>query len=215
MQFIKTSFFCLIIICLETSCTNEEKKVAVPTPNYFDYGQVKESIYQNKFFGLSIKIPNSWKVLSDQQRANNLGRKGGATDGKILPEQITSANLLTMFKDKLASTEVYNSNLILVADNLAKLPHVKSSEDYLQHTQNVLKQAKVTFKVMNELLAKEEINGEQFQTMHVILENKGVEIHQNYYAITKNGFNLCAVISYVDDENKAQLMEIVGSMKFD
>jgi len=207
-------FSILLAVVLSTSCTTGK-------PDNFDYGKIENGKYVNSFFGCEITIPESWSVQSNEQ-INNLveqGRELIAGDDKNMKamykaSEINTANLLMAFEYEVGATVEFNTNIAIVAENLANTPGIKKGSDYLFHVKKLLSQTQVDYSHIDEQCEREEIAGAVFYKMNTTLNFAGVDIYQTYYSTILNNFSFSIVISYSGDEQHQQLLQILKSLKF-
>jgi len=108
-----------------------------------DFGTIKHSVYQNEYFGLSVPLPPEW-IAQDQNARRKLQESGGtmlAGDNKDLQaavkaSEMTTVNLLTVFKHPLDKPVPFNPNIICVAERVDHIPEIKKGTDYLMHTKS-------------------------------------------------------------------------------
>lgn len=187
----------------------------------FDYGHVDNGVYQNDYFGFSIKLPEDWVVQSKEQTDNivNKGKDLLAGDDEnlkamIKASEINVANLLAVFQYELGSAVEYNSNMAIVAENVKNAPGLKDGKDYLFQARRVILHGQFKYDYLSEEFEKEEINGMVFYKMDAHLNYMGLEIRQVYYSTVLKGFSLNLIISYVSDEQKSALLSSIKTMNF-
>lgn len=187
--------------------------------NHFDYGHVENDKYINAFFGLELAIPEDWVVQSKEQteEITNLGKDIMAGDDKNLKavldaSEINSANLLTVFNHEVGAAVDYNPSFMLVAENLKNAPGIKTGGDYLFQTRKLLENSQMEFGHIDEEFAREVINNVEFDTMNCTINYMGFVIHQKYYSTIQNGFCLSVLISFVEEHQKTDLVEVVNSL---
>jgi hypothetical protein len=212
----KLNFIGLLLMMVLTLSCNTNKK-----PKDFDYGRVENSKYLNSFFGLEVELPTEWIVQTKEQTENiaKMGKDLVAGDDKnmkaiINASEINSANLLAVFKYEVGSPVDYNPNLMLVAENLKSVPGIKTGSDYLFQSRKLLQQSQMKYDYIDEEFKKELINNQEYYLMNASIDYMGLTIKQVYYSTIQNGFCLSAIISFIDDEQKLELKNLINSMKF-
>ena len=188
----------------------------------FDYGKVENGKYVNAFFDFEMTIPVGWSVQSREQTENlsKIGKDmltGGDENMKtaIDASQISSANLLAVFKHDLRTAVQYNPNIMVIVENLKNAPDIKTGADYLTNTRNFLKQSQMKHDHIDEAFQQKTIGGAEFYVMNVVVNYGGIQIHQTYYATIQKGFGLVATIAYLNDNEKIELQKAVNSMSFE
>ena len=212
----KTKLIGLIVLAVINTCCNpggQSKK--------FDYGHMEDNKYINSFFSLELQLPDGWVVQSKEQTENitNLGKDLIAGDDKNLKavldaSEVNSANLLTVFKQELGAAVDYNPSFMLVAENLKNAPGIKNGSDYLFQTRKLLQQSQMEFEHMDEEFTRETVNNLVFDTMNCSINYMGFVIHQKYFSTIQNGFSISAIISFIDEDQKKELEQVVNSMVF-
>ncbi|TAJ11686.1 hypothetical protein DMA11_15965 [Marinilabiliaceae bacterium JC017] len=190
-------------------------------PKQFDYGHVENHKYTNSFFDFEMTLPADWVVQSKEQTENltKMGKELVAGDDQNMKalldaSDINTANLLTVFKYEVGSAVEYNPNLALVAENLKNAPGIKTGGDYLFQSRKLLNQSQIQYDYIDEEFKKEVINNQEYYLMNASINFMGLTIKQKYYTRVKDGFCFAAIISYVDDEQKEELENILNSMSF-
>jgi hypothetical protein len=190
-----------------------------PVP--FDYGKVVNNVYQNNYFNFKLQVPQGWKVLS-REEMKKLSEKGrdyitqgneGMKDA-FKASEINTANLLSIFHYDENPQEEYNCNLTLMAENLKNFPNIKTGEDYLYQTKQVLQKTNIQISSADSKSEKTTLGGRDFYRMNMTLSIVGMEIKQTYYAAIDQGFALGIVMSYVTDSDKQILDNCLNSMAF-
>ena len=188
----------------------------------FDYGHVENNKYFNSFFDLEILLPQDWVVQSKEKSEEiaKLGKDIAVGDdnnlkAEIEASEINSANLLAVFEYEVGAAVDYNPSFVLVAENLINAPGVKNGSDYLFQTRKLLKQSQMHYAYIDEEFEREVINDQEFYSMNCQIEYMGFHIYQKYFSTIQNGFCISAIISFVDEEQKNDLEQIVKAIVFD
>ena len=189
--------------------------------NSFDYGHVENNTYYNSYFDFEIDLIPEWHIQSREQteRIANMGKNIAAGEDSTMQaalkaSEIKTANLLAAFQHELGAPVNYNPNIMIIAENLVDSPGVKNGSDYLFHAKKLLKNSQIKYDYISEKFTKEKINNTDFHTMETNLNYMGLKIKQKYYSTVNNDFSFNVTISYVNDSQKAELMKMVNSMKF-
>lgn len=188
----------------------------------FDYGTLKDdSIYTNSYFNLKMDIPFSWYVQSKEevQQIMKAGENLVAGDDEKLKAlvkaaEVKTANFLTAFKYERGAPVDFNPSFMLMAENISSTPGIKNGADYLFHTRKLMKQTQLNYKLTEGEFNSEVFGGKTFHKMHAEVDYSGVVVKQDYYATIINGFCLAFISSYIDEEQNAELLKIIGSIEF-
>jgi len=205
----------LFLAIFTISCSNSNK------PKDFDYGSVVNNKYTNSFFDMEISLPSDWVVQTKEQTENLVkqGKEIVAGDDKNLKavlnaSEINSANLMVMFQFEVGAAVEYNPNFMLVAENIKNFPGIKNGSDYLYQARKLIVRSQLQYDSIDEEFTKVTINNTEFYTMNAILNVSDVGIRQTYYSTILNGFCISAIISYINDEQKAELEKVINSISF-
>ncbi len=213
----KKKIYVLLIILstIITSCKTNSK------PENFDYGKVENHIYRNAFFNLKISLPPEWIVQTKEQTEELVKKGSDLVTGDnnnlkaiIKASEVNSAYLLTLFKHEVGAAVNYNPGLILIAENLKQFPGIKNGADYLFHTRKFLKQSQIQYNNIDDNFEKVKISNQEFYKMDLDLNHGNLNIKQSYYSTIKNGFSINFILSYINNEQKKELEEILNTLIF-
>lgn len=181
------------------------------------YGETKDGVYTNKYFGLTLKFDKMWYVKTRQQleQLTNQGKELIKAKNQDLGDLIdlsvnTTAYMFAISKYEQGAAVNFNPSLILMAESLENAPGVKTGETYLFHTKNLLKQTGMPY-VFSEGFT--EMNG--FAVLSGELEYAGIKMHQMYFTKVLNGFALSCIITYSEEEQKEELLAFIRSITTD
>ena len=189
-------------------------------PKSFDYGKIDNGVYTNNYFDFEIPVPRDWAVQNKEQveqlqkTGEELVSEGNKELGaKIKAADVRTAILLTVFKNKTDSvTEKFNSSFIILSENLGGMP-IKKGSEYLSHSKEIMQQSNMSYQFAPSY-ATEKIGNRDFDRMDVSLGGQTPNVHQSYYSLIDRDFALSVIISYEDEEQKAELKKIINTIKF-
>ncbi len=218
----KLIFFVLVCLVFMSGCGEEEpNKSGKKHPTKFDLlGVVKNSIYKNNYFGLSIKIPSHWHLQNKKMREEmvDIGRETVAGDNKILEREIAMSqlkteNLLTVFKYPLKTPVSFNPSFICMIEVITPFMSIKNGKDYQHQMQKFIKTAKMKVSIPKEIYT-EKIANREFSVLVLKRNIAGIKITQKYYSTIMKGFALNFIITFSSDKSETELMNILKSIKF-
>ena len=98
------------------------------------FGSVKDSVYHNEYFGMTVAIPPDWSVI-DQEGRNEVCDflvQMGAGDAKnhtatAEAAKLTSVNIFTVFKCPEGTPVPFNQNIVCVAQRVSSMPGILSA----------------------------------------------------------------------------------------
>lgn len=204
----------VIFLFFFSSCKQEKA-----LPKAFDYGVVENNIYKNRFFNFSIPINKNWTIQNKQQIEDLKKQSGDVLHGgnKKLKKEIDAsmvnvAELLMVSKYEIGTPDVINPTLLVNVESLASTSGISTIEDYLFHAKNYLAQLNMEIEYKRNPYDIQ-IGDEIFKCMEV--ENLTFGIHQDYYVTLRRGFALAIFISYVTEENKDELFQMIEKIQIE
>lgn len=190
-------------------------------PIDFDYGHIENSKYVNSYFDFEITIPNDWIVQTKEQMDNlaKIGSELVAGDdtklkASIKASEINTANLLAVYQYEQGSAVEYNPSFVIVVENHINSPGIKTGSDLLFQSRRLLEQSQFKYDYIDEVFAKEIINGTEFYAMNAEINYMGLNVKQIYYSTIVNRFSFNVIISFVNDQQRLDLLKSINSMKF-
>ncbi|HBS12820.1 MAG TPA: hypothetical protein DEO36_09805 [Flavobacteriaceae bacterium] len=212
----KNTFYILVIafITLTTSCQRS-------IPDNFDYGSIENNTYKNKFFGMTLEIPDGWDVQSNAEQEALIKEAQVDLDNKefdkmLKTADITSASLLMVSQFDTQShtdSEVLNSNFNFTAENIG-LTSIKDGKDYLDTLRKAMIEAQMPIKA-DEDTKSIEVDGQTFYYFDAVMTMNGMDIKQRYMATVMNGFSLIYVATYGTEEQLEKLMDVLKTTQFE
>jgi hypothetical protein len=203
------------LLLITNGCSNQDK------PKDFDYGHVENNKYVNSFFNFEISIHPDWIVQTNEQMESmtKVGKELVAGDDSkmkalLKASEINTANLLSVFQFERGSAVEYNPSIVLIAENTKNFPGIKNGKDYLFQARKLLDQSQLKYDSIDKEFTKEVINGTDFYKMNANITYGGLNIRQIYYSTVSKEFSFNVIISFTNDRQKEDLLELVNSMKF-
>ncbi|WP_397364457.1 hypothetical protein [Olleya sp. R77988] len=215
--------FVFLSLLLSYSCLNNSSPIN-KIPDQFDYGIVKNETYQNSFFDMVIPFNKDWNLKS-QEEFEALTKEGvkelfgdnETTKTFVETSHITTANLFATFKynelDVITKEIVFNPSFSVIAENIKGAKEIKTVEDYLDLSKNLLKNAVVGYKFADNYETKI-IDGISFSVLKIKADYSGVSFKQEIYATLMNDFCLFFTLSYANTINQSELYDLLDSIKF-
>lgn len=188
--------------------------------NEIDYGVVKDSVYQNEYFGLAVGLPPDWSVQDQvaRQKLMDMGGKMAAGDDKNLKaalkaSEMTTVNLFAAFKHPVGSPVLCNPNIMCLAERVRHMPGIKRGKDYLFHSKRMLESSQMQVSFPSEMTT-ETIGGLEFGVLHTEMSMAGMTIRQKYYAAIMEGYAMVFIVSFTTDEEESSLQDILATVTF-
>lgn len=187
----------------------------------FDFGEVENNQYSNEFFQCTIDLLPDWVIQSrdEMEKLQDLGTEIIAGDDKKLERQlkasdIRSAKLITVFKYEIGTATEFNPNISIVAENIKYSSNIRSGEDYLNHSRKLMEQSQFKYDSISTDFDKVDFSGIIFSRMYTSVIYMEIPIRQEYFSTVMNGFSFNIVISYSSNEQKNELNEMLGTLRF-
>jgi len=211
----QTARFVAVTLCLLlfAGCGKE-------TPNEIDFGAVKNSVYQNQYFGLTLKLPSDWSVQDQQarQKLTETGAKMLAGEDKNLKavlkaSELQNVNLLAAFKHPVGTPVPFNPSIASGAERVRDLPGITRGRDYHFHTRKMMQSGQIKFEFPKEITT-EKLDGIDFDVMYVSMTIGPTTVQQKYYASIMKGYALIFIASFTNADEEAALQKILESVSF-
>lgn len=190
-------------------------------PDNFDYGTVENNVYTNSFFDMSINVPPDWKIQSDEQTEalmdmgqDMVAGENSKMKAMLKASEVNSAYLLTVFEHEVGSVVTFNPSFMLLAENLQMFSGINTGQDYLEASKKLMRQSQINYNYIDDEFTQVTLGNQQFYEMSLELSQYGVDIQQSYYSMIKNGFSFNIIISYTDEQQKADLEAVLSTLKF-
>lgn len=197
------------------SCAKKEKNL----PDNFDFGTTDQGMYTNDYFDMKIQFDPSWAV-QDKQQVNNLVESASDITMKdnqnlksiVKASMVNSAYLLTVFKHEIGTPVEFNPSFMVIAENTKNFPGIKDGSDYLFHAKKLLDQTNLEYRYEKEVFEKK-VSNANFHILEAKIDIPGKTITQEYYATVTNGFSLSFIASYMNEDERDELYQIINNIK--
>jgi hypothetical protein len=216
MKRFKLMSFTFVVLCLMFFSACKKK-----APEEIDSGTIENSVFRNKYFGLTVTLPDNWSIQSAEsnKEMTEMGTKMVARENKNLEKSLNATNerqslfLFSAFEYLLGTPVAYNANISCVAERVSQMPGIKRGSDYLFHARKLLEmsQMEVSF---GEEITTENLGGIEFDVMSVGLSFGEMVVKQKYFVTLIKGYALSFIVSYVTGEGESSLQSILETVKF-
>ena len=201
-----------VTISINLSAKNNKEKL--------DFGTIKNSNYSNKYFGFSIKIPNKWMIQDNKTKKElmKLGKDMLGKQDKDLKKMLDisdlrTVNLLTVFKYPIGTPLKFNPSIIVMAEKNHALFGVKTGKQYLENIKKILTMGKMGYQFKKEITTKS-FNGVKFDILEADIDQMGIQLKQQYFAVILKDYILGIVITYNSPEDFKILNQTINSIHF-
>lgn len=184
-----------------------------------DAGRFEGPVYHNDYLGMTITIPADWSV-QDREVTRQTARTGEQMlsgnnqnmQAVLEAAESRTVNLFNLFKFPPGSPVPYNPNIYAIAEDNSHTPGIKTGGDYLYHARRLLESGQMEFKFPREVYT-ETLAGAEFHVMTVDLHVPPTgKMMQEYYATVRKGYVLVLILSYVTEEERAELHHVLDTM---
>jgi hypothetical protein len=207
---IRVTFIIVCIIIFFGCSKNASREV--------DFGTIENSVYRNKYFGLTITIPAEWSIQDQEsrQRIVETGTEIMAGEDKNLKAVIKASelqvvNLLFAFKHPLGTPVTSNPSIACIAERIRQTPGIKRGKDYHFHARKLLESSQMDVSFPRDI-SSVKLGDVDFDIMYVQMALPGITVQQEYYATVMKDYALSFVVSFSNEKEKAELGKILDSI---
>lgn len=179
------------------------------------FGEVKDNTYTNKFFGVEFKINEGW-TLATQEELNEFTKSSNqiTTDEELKPEELRVLGLVMAAKYPMTYADGLNPNINLLSENLKMVEDVKieSAQAYLEATKTTMEQAGLPYTFSD--ITSETLGGKEFKAFNLSMDLDGISLNQRQYVALVKDYALIFTLTYSNDEELAELQNILNTIKF-
>jgi hypothetical protein len=188
-------------------------------PYRLDYGDVKNGVYRNGYFRLSLPVKGWYPVDMEKEkwRSEVMNDPAKAADkGLKRPPawQRPNIHLVSVFDQAWVQPGEYNSSLFIFAEKRSLKPRTRDAEDYVK---SVIADMLVDHKESSapDALLLVKVNGKWAARMRVELKDPtGKVFRQEYYSIARRGYFLSFVLTWEKPEDRMRLQNLLDSLRF-
>lgn len=224
-----TKIFCLLITILLSGSFSFAQKKTPPKPvkeiltitgtsdtQMIFLGSVDGSEYKNSYFGLNMKLPESWIIQEREvnDELKKIGKDSLKGKDKKTQQSLDQAAqkvtiLLTATKDIIGIAK--NAVLTLAVEKPAPLVRIRNGNDYLRLVLQSYKlmQLPPDFKY-SEKIQSEKLGSETFYYIDV----ERIGYTQRFYATARKGYAVFFLMQFFDKTDLESMKEILRNADF-
>jgi len=183
------------------------------------YGEIENDIYINRYFNMSLAVPNGWAVQSKAAIKDITDRGGNLIAGDdqnlkaVLKEaEKQTVNLFAFFKYEQGSPVDFNPSIMSVAERVSNQPGIKRGADYLFHAKKILQTGQVKYTFPNEVYTKQ-ISGTSFDVMPAEINIGSSSIYQRFYATRIKDYVLTIILTHSSEPESNELLQVINKLK--
>ncbi len=179
-----------------------------------------ETTYENTYFGFTLPLPSGWSVATPEaeEHIREIGKQALASDDPQLRASIEASapktfQLLTLTEHPVGAPVAFNPTIVVLAENVAHAPGVKTGADYLFHLAANLARGSIPYEPLGEVSATE-LGGRPFHRMDFeVAPPSGIS--QSYLFAREGTYVLGFVATARDQVELKELLGLVSQVRFD
>lgn len=193
----------------------------LPKPEKVDPGSIEGSTYSNKFFKMTLTIPEKWLAHSADE-TDPLRKQGSelvAGQNKGMKDRMEAAEpnvvyLLNISRYPLGYTGAFNPSFQCNAEKLGMLSGVSTSSDYIANFRKLISQGQGQLKYTLGDTYTEPIGGMNFATLDAQATMGQISLHQKLCVCVIKGYALSLIMTFSSEEDLATLNDVLKSVSF-
>src|SRR5262245_26792965 len=213
-RYLRTLTAILLAALMTSSCI-------LTKPEKVDPGLIEGSTYSNKFFKMTLTVPDKWLTHS-QDETSPLRKQGAelvAGQNKGMKDQIEKAeqnivHLIHVSRYPLGYTGGFNASFLCEAEKLGILSGVSTSSDYIANFRKLLSQGQGQLKYTLSDNYAESIGGMNFTSVDAEAKLGQISLHQKLCVSVIKGYALSFIMTYASDDDLAMLNDLLKSVSF-
>jgi hypothetical protein len=185
-----------------------------------DLGSITDSVYENRYFGFSLRLPEGWFVQNRAglERIQETGKDLLSGDDKSLKSlfeagEKSSFNLLGIHQHPPGAPVDFNPTLLCVAEKTEQFPGIAKGADYLFHAKRTLQIGAVDAKFPKDVYSME-IGGKSFDTLDIELRFGPATVKEKMLATLIKDYALAFIIVYDTNDHYNTLLDILNTVRF-
>jgi hypothetical protein len=185
-------------------------------PEKVDPGLIGGSTYSNKFFGMSLTIPEKWLAHTTDE-TNSLSKQGAelvAGQNKGMKDNIEASeanvvHLVNVSRYPLGYTGGFNPSFQCNAEKLGILSGVSTSSDYIANFRKLISQGQGQLKYTLGDTYNQSIGGMSFLALDAHAKLGQVSFDQRLCVAIVKGYAISFIITYTSEEDLATLYDVL------
>ena len=185
-----------------------------------DHGSLDGNAYMNDYFGLTLTLPEGWKVHGEAVRERNreAGRKLFDTRDPAAQARLEQAvgntlNLLTAYQYPVGAAVHFNPAFLCAAEKIPPAAAEATEADYMEVLKKTFGHSQAPITIDRDVYT-EQVGGETFSVIDITTKFPNAVGHQRYYTRIRRGYALSLVLTYLTDEQLRTLTGVVSSVRF-
>ena len=186
-----------------------------------DFGTIEDSVYRNKYFGFTLRVPDKWQVQDDKAKETitDIGREALLGEDRNFEtatnaSQLRTVNLLTVFKYPLEFAVSYNPGLACIAEKVDNRTGIKDGKDCLYQVKKFLEASELKPAFPKEIYSQT-LGSIAFDVLYIEINFGNMVVKQKYYTTIIKGYALSFIISFSTEEELKSLNQSLESLSFE
>jgi hypothetical protein len=182
-------------------------------------GTLTDDAYENAYFGFTLPLPAGWSVATPQteEHLREAGRRALVGDDPQLQASVDSATaktfqLLTVSEHPVGAPVPFNPIIVVMAENIAHAPGIKTGADYLFHLGGILERSSIPCEARGEVSAVD-LGGRTFHRRDFEISPPS-GIVQSYVVAREGEYALGFVLTARDQTELEDLLSLVSKTDF-
>jgi hypothetical protein len=178
------------------------------------------SAYTNEFFGLTLTLPEGWKVqgeaadkLTGDKVRKLIDTKDPAAQARLERSVADTLNLLTAYQYPLGAAVHFNPAFFCAAEKIPPGADGATAADYMDVLKQTLRHSRAPVTIDRDVYT-ENVGGETFAVIDITTRFPNAVGHQRYYTHIKRGYALSLVLTYLTEEQLRTLTGVIESVRF-
>src|SRR5215470_1735664 len=193
----------------------------VRKPEKVDPGLIEGSTYSNKFFKMTLTIPEKWLAHSAdetsplrKQGAELIAGQNTGMKDKIEAGEANVVQLISLSRFPLGYTVTFNPSFQCNAEKLGILSGVSTSNDYIANFRKLIVQGQGQLKYDVGDTYTESIGGVTFSAVDARATMGQLSLNQKLWVSIMKGYALSFIITYASNDDLATLSDVLKSVSF-
>jgi len=176
-------------------------------------GQLSGPYYTNRFFGLSIRVPSGWTV--SELKPTFVPPKNSPRPPPPKSSAQSAYQLLMLSEKPLSTAQVNNGSLLVMAEEAAKVPGVKSARDYLARVSQLMIDAPIAYHPVAGMV-ETKLGGTPAWRMDFTARlGPNKTVNQTYIVCQRHGYALSFILSGTTPAEIQRLEQVVQAARFE
>jgi hypothetical protein len=183
-------------------------------------GSLDGSAYTNEYFGLTLTLPEGWKVhavaaerLTGERVRKLIDTGDPAAQARLEKGVANTLNLLTVYEHPVGAAVHFNPAFFCAAEKILPGADGATDADYMDVLKQTLRHSRAPVTVDRDVYT-ETVGGETFSVIDITTRFPDAIGHQRYYTHIRRGYALSLVLTYLTQEQLRTLTAVVDSVRF-